>query len=191
MGEYAKINGNEVKLGTCENLYYTTFQQLKPYCESGEVDEIYIKGKFRFRFSFPDEKIEIGNHEDFDRGVLFKVPKSYKIEISHQMQFHRVNNKAGDLGFYLPCIQESAFPVKKFDWDETSLFTIFEITQQKPVYINGTFELQSVVRCPYCGSMAHLSEEEIQELMKFANEMPKATNDFQKQLIEIAMQGYK
>ena len=58
MGEYIRKGNNEIKLGTCESLYYMTIPQfLKDWnqFDSTKYDFINPKYGFRFRFPFPDE----------------------------------------------------------------------------------------------------------------------------------------
>ena len=65
MGEYAQYNGSDIKLGTCENMYYLRADQrhlVSGYRFALDVD--------RFRFPFPDEDdIEPGAFADHSRGV--------------------------------------------------------------------------------------------------------------------------
>jgi len=58
MGEYINKGGNEYKIGTCENLYYTTFQEFTRLMKTGELGpeaKEFVNGEFRFRFAFSDE----------------------------------------------------------------------------------------------------------------------------------------
>ena len=57
MGEYAKHKGEEIKIGTCENMYYLRFDQRhKVKALPGNVDpngaDAYA---LRFRFPWPNE----------------------------------------------------------------------------------------------------------------------------------------
>jgi hypothetical protein len=56
MGEYAKYSGREVKIGTCEDMYYLRYDQ-RHLVErvSGSVDVISLAHVLRFRFPWPDE----------------------------------------------------------------------------------------------------------------------------------------
>jgi len=60
MGEYIRKGQQEVKLGTCESLYYMAIPQfLKSWNSFGAAKHHYINPKngYRFRFPFPDEYI--------------------------------------------------------------------------------------------------------------------------------------
>lgn len=111
MGEYIKYQGSHVKLGTCESLYYSTYQQFISALKDGQLFHLanndypanYARpdSGYRFRFPFPDEKgIPIGRYSDFDRGVevvmeanLFPEYKKgsdlFKMEILQQKLAHR------------------------------------------------------------------------------------------------------
>lgn len=73
MGEYARIRGTrtEVKIGTCENLYYLRADQADQVAAvSGSVDPVKDRFELRFRFPFPDEDhIAPGGFGDYLRGV--------------------------------------------------------------------------------------------------------------------------
>jgi len=68
MGEHARYQGQTIKIGTCENMYYLRAEQ------RAEVEDYDfppdVLGVIRFRFPFPDEdEIEPGHFEDYGRGV--------------------------------------------------------------------------------------------------------------------------
>jgi hypothetical protein len=81
MGEVVKYRGTRVSIGTCELLYYTSFQKFHDCLEKGLLafaegnlpPEKYIDPKigFFFRFPFPDEdKLPFGHiNGAFDRGI--------------------------------------------------------------------------------------------------------------------------
>lgn len=74
MGEYAtrKSDGQNVKIGTCENMYYLRADQvelIRP--ESGNVSPLRDWKEIRFRFPWPDEdSVAPGDFEGFDRKML-------------------------------------------------------------------------------------------------------------------------
>ena len=75
MGEYAMFQGEQIKMGTCEQMYYLRADQahlVKPL--EGNVDPIKDAGEIRFRFPFPDEDhVPPGEFNDYDRTVVLDV----------------------------------------------------------------------------------------------------------------------
>lgn len=72
MGEYARYNGESIKIGTCEDMYYLRADQaLSVSAEDGSVDPLgEYAGPIRFRFPFPDEDdVEPGAFDRYDRGI--------------------------------------------------------------------------------------------------------------------------
>ena len=56
MGEYATLNGERIKIGTCEDMLYLRADQAALVVpEPGNVDPVEDRLKLRFRFPFPDE----------------------------------------------------------------------------------------------------------------------------------------
>ena len=89
MGEYAKFNGQEIKIGTCENMYYLRFtQRARVERLSGNVDPVKDAPALRFRFPWPDEdRCEPGAFDgDFGRAVC--IPgATCKPQDHHNVQF--------------------------------------------------------------------------------------------------------
>lgn len=193
MGEYVK----NPKLGTCENLYYTTYPELKRRVNSGFPAQEYLdpKNGFRYRFPFPDESHQnlFGNYHEYSRGVLFTVPKTLNIELDHDRTFFRsdMNPNLKELrpfGFYIPCPQKGEDIPHIFDWEHIKDVHMFEIVQQKQ--IEGI--LQVVVRCPYCGSLCRLSLQEMTEVINYVRDSPEHHfSKLQREIIEIAFNGYQ
>lgn len=115
MGEYVKYGGEIIKIGTCENLYYTTYSKYCAALKSNRLSEVggslspelYAKpdSGFCFRFPFPDEdKLPFGvNRNNFNRGVPVKLDSAvveppeqcyvkdgiFEMEIVQQKLVHR------------------------------------------------------------------------------------------------------
>lgn len=75
MGEYARFNGTDIKIGTCENMYYLRFEdryKVRPI--AGNVNPARVTG-LRWRLPFPDEDhCQPGSHKEYNRGLrLYKV----------------------------------------------------------------------------------------------------------------------
>lgn len=65
MGEYAarKSDGVEVKIGTCESMYYLRFE------DQDKVVYNFFEDGTRYRLPFPDEdSVAVGDYRDHDRG---------------------------------------------------------------------------------------------------------------------------
>ena len=73
MGEYATSQGEQVEIGSCEDLYYLRYdQRLKVVQCPNSLDpaDPEILGHLRFRFPWPDEDhVEPGAFEDFNRAL--------------------------------------------------------------------------------------------------------------------------
>ena len=89
MGEYVNYLGSSMKIGTCENLYYTTFGKFRAAFRNGVLsqdagslrpaDYLTPDSGFRFRFPFPDEDC-VGlpvfqTLKDFERGLLITIDR--------------------------------------------------------------------------------------------------------------------
>ena len=171
MGEYINYQGREIKLGTCEDLYYTRLDQLKEARFSmskmeGNLDVLeYLNPKngFRYRFPFPDEdEIPIGAFTDFEKGLVIQLqPEDFSLaEFDHHDKWHSNSPKGGgyNVNVSMPCPQSKEFSECKhspIDW------RIVEIRQQKQ--IDG--EIWTVIACPYCGALSRLPYEDAQKLI--------------------------
>ena len=164
MGEYIKYKRQEIKLGTCESLYYTTYADLEKALENAwpeERKEIapYMDEKegYLFRFPFADETPDFGGYDNCDRVFRVVIPRIFDtikdVEYIHETIFTRKDDVPGfSYGFKSPC-PASTSDLKIFDWGcHIRENLIFEIIHQKRV--NG--HLETVVRCPFCGACSRL-----------------------------------
>lgn len=88
MGEYVKYKGSPVKIGTCENLYYVSFDKYNDALQKGAIAHLagngfpsdYVNPDYgsRFRFPFPDEtNLPFGRIiEPFDRGIPVRIDQN-------------------------------------------------------------------------------------------------------------------
>lgn len=76
MGEYATFNDYQIKIGTCEDMYYLRFdQRALVRAERGSVDPVADAEHLRFRFPWPDEDgIEPGSGKFYDNGFHRSLP---------------------------------------------------------------------------------------------------------------------
>ena len=112
MGEYASYKGNEIKIGTCENLYYLRADQVRRL-DDPTVVTAYLDA-YRFRFPFPDEDSnepgEIG-HRAHDRGVAVHGDVAQVLARLDPEQHFSVQ-LTSPLGYVLsiPCPESSGTP---------------------------------------------------------------------------------
>ncbi|MFT0240605.1 hypothetical protein ACMSE1_26745 [Bacteroides thetaiotaomicron] len=112
------IKYGSVGLGCCENLYYTTYDQLKKELpratyQPGNLqpaDYLNPKYPFRYRFPFPDENHEelFGSYEDFERGFQIAIPRYLfnegELSIGHSNFYIRHEHTSGySFGMNFPC----------------------------------------------------------------------------------------
>ena len=159
MGEYARFNGREVKIGTCESMYYLRADQrhmvrhIPGNVNPNSKDALSI----RFRFPFPDEDaIQPGEFDNYDRGIV--VPgMSVPDGVDHgNVQFH---NNHGYL-VSLPC------PEGKSNHGLTihrNGFNGAVLLKQQKLLADG--RLVPVCACGGCGSLWRMEDEaEIRDL---------------------------
>lgn len=106
MGEYAKIKGTgaNVKIGTCEDMYYLRADQAhRVWPQHGNVDPIKDAGEIRFRFPWPDEdRTEPGEFADPFRSMALSIPAPVSFNHS-SIQFTRNYPHQGGMNVSLPC----------------------------------------------------------------------------------------
>ena len=160
MGEYAKYNGQEIKIGTCEDMYYLRFQQrheVETLPNSVDLSDSAVLKELRFRFPFPEEdRIEPGAFESHEKSA--RVPDSFHPgDIEHRsVQFSARNGYLVSL----PCPESEegkSFPHKIH---KNGHGGSVHLVAQKLV---GS-ELWAVCRCGGCGSMWRLPKEDGIEL---------------------------
>jgi hypothetical protein len=83
MGEYAMLGSAEIKIGTCENMYYLRAGQAHQVrALPDNVDPVRDRDKgIRFRFPFPDEDdVAPGAFDSYERGAPLYLPVPTDIE---------------------------------------------------------------------------------------------------------------
>ncbi len=164
MGEYLIHKGTEIKIGTCENLYYARYQDIADHL--GELKkgmdgtpEEYIKesAQSRFRFPFPDEdSTGIGNYEEHDRGILFELP----LEFMHQIEHRKISTQITTVnGCYKETVQvlcpadktkENKFVnIKSWNRPDGGYPVIPVYLKQQKIY-DG--RLLVICECAWCGT---------------------------------------
>lgn len=173
MGEYLKVNGVEIKIGICEDLYYIRFDDLKRAYWTGQVQSVpgngsgadYLdeKNGFRYRFPFPEEDgLRPGGYADYNAARIVGVsPKwLHGLNVAHDDIVTHVS--AGAMGH---AGQGSGYGVNlahkcpgAADFVRTCSAAPgrlpVAIMQQKQV--DG--QLWTVCACSYCGSKFRLDK---------------------------------
>ena len=110
MGEYARHKGEEIKIGTCEDMYYLRYDQralVEPL--AGSCDPVRYAGVLRFRFPFPDEDHVAPGGEEFSANYYHRsvpVDGFAAQDVEHySVQF------AASAGYLvsLPCPESAAY----------------------------------------------------------------------------------
>ena len=169
MGEYAKrkSDGLEVKIGTCENMYYLRYDR------RNEVDYDFGNYKWNWRIPTPDEDdvrdgefgglLVDGKYIPHRLGLIYDIPEDVQNEIASYeglMQIH--DNKCGLLA-NIPCYHGIKLPEGtdkiKFHWNGKSDCIYLAFLQ------NGEKELLVGTQCKMCRKMLIWSFSEICPLM--------------------------
>lgn len=172
MGEHINIKGQSVKLGTCEDLYYATYDQVRAAAsiatqQPGNAEpRDYLKPNiWRYRFPFPDEDgTAIGTRSNYDRGYLLKASHEFVRGFADHGDASVITPSPIYTRLQFPCPFTSAGVHAGVKVDQATV----ELIQQKLIINDeGNKQLWAVVRCPYCGTTVRLGEEEATTLAAF------------------------
>lgn len=206
MGEMIGSKENRIKLGTCEDLYYTTFQDLNNSSYKKSETEVYLKNDSgcRFRFPFPDEsEVEIGEYEDYSRGFLITIPSDIGVDISHGDIYQHVGFLKGDsiqsdsVSIKLPCPFGKKYEAFDYNMSSKEGKLSFNISQQKRTSYLGSEMLVTIVECPYCGSKSQLDLYEVMLIINYFNAKSEISEENKKyfsetlEVLNIALLGYR
>ena len=110
MGEYANYNGGQVKIGTCEDMYYLRADQrfdVQKLDNSLDPANPQLHGVLRFRFPFPDEDFTPpGHYADAFRSLPVPGMEAPEGVEHHMVQFQA---RAGYLTS-MPCPESGNLP---------------------------------------------------------------------------------
>lgn len=165
MGEYAKYNGQDIKIGTCENMYYLRWDQRhKVQALSGSVNPVTDVGLF-FRVPLKEEdNIEPGNFEPFVGMRMYRKvetpgtqPDSYEdfepndLEPGHLQMSH-------NCGYLMsvPCYHGAKLP-EGVAWNGKSWFLELRFIKRTET------GFKPVVGCRHCGRMWSYDLEDVQD----------------------------
>lgn len=162
MGEYAirKSDRLEVKIGTCENMYYMTFDdrdELTYIPNSVNLDKDRDCNGLRFRVPFLDEvEVPVGEYADFRRaeplisraehfGLIFEMNDAADdpgtIHLEHESTGFR---------FSLPCFHGEK-PMQLTGLNKDTAARKYGLSFVKAIWTGDRLELCPVVRCEHCG----------------------------------------
>lgn len=202
MGEYIKLKGQSVKLGTNEDLYYATYDQVFGAVNLGHAEKLagnlpppdYLAAAhgWRYRFPFQDEdNVAIGTHHNYDRGVLLPVTEDFATNFEHEIcsvaraltPLYGDPEKREKLRVTLPCPFSAtgiAAGIKAAPY--------VEIVRQKLNPREGApgFHLWTVARCPYCGMMWRIDQATAETLCALQNR----SDEFVSQICDRILAGY-
>ena len=159
MGEYAMYAGEEIKIGTCESMYYLRADQAHRVTPlEGNVHPIGGRDGIRFRFPWPDEDgTAPGAFEDPFRGHRLHAVRSPESVPHYTVQFKAANGylvslpcpEQSDSGTLTTAAGESAYRVGRNGYGGAT-----ELVQQR--WYSG--RLVAVLKCKGCGAMWRLPE---------------------------------
>lgn len=150
MGEYAirKSDGERIKIGTCEQMYYLRADQVdKIMAESGSVNPASRKHaeSIRFRFPFPQEDgIKPGDFNDYDFGLGL-----YGIEPPTDIDHYSVHFSNNGLMLSIPCPRSKEGKESKLKVGYNGYSGPVHIHSQRLV---GD-QLVLILRCGDCGAL--------------------------------------
>ncbi|MFH1111011.1 MAG: hypothetical protein V1790_17700 [Planctomycetota bacterium] len=166
MGEYAirKSDQTEIKIGTCESMYYLRYEDranVEPL--TGNVDPLRDAERLRFRLPFPDEDgVPPGQYTPYNRGVRLtrkrgEGQREYWEDFADETTVEnpgivQLHHESGLL-LNVPCYHGHKLPdvtdsMKAF-WNGKS--HSLELSQLRPVGVNGDTQVWPIVRCRHCG----------------------------------------
>jgi hypothetical protein len=189
MGEYAKYDGRQIKIGTCEDMYYLRWDQrnsVQPESGSLRPNDPAVLKVIRFRFPWPDEDDnKPGDFDDFERSIPvdgLKIPAEVE---HHSIQFTANYPKCGLLAS-LPCPQgPGPHPVQthKNGWAG-------DVRLVQQAFRAG--KLVSIFKCGGCGSVFRI--EDVEQLAGMLTELrarsKRENSDFWAKVADRVEVGY-
>lgn len=182
MGEYArrKRDGAQIKIGTCESMYYARYEQLGDFSYSYSTDNLL------WRIPTPDEDgIEVGdfNYELIpNNGIIpnmlaIDTTKISKEDCEDMQKVGTMQLTNEDMGLLVNVRCPHGLPLKDKDdnWgvqrkDDDFLVSYGHNGLKNPLYLaflkNTSNELRVGIRCRCCGSMWALSFKDVEPMVK-------------------------
>lgn len=171
MGEYAKLNNERIKIGTCEAMYYLRFDdRFKVTPEPDSLNPHNAKNLF-WRLPYPDEDmVKPGCYKDFDRGILLYRAVDKEIEpFEEDFPDTGIVQAKHDCGLLInaTCYHGQKLPdgngdLKPF-WNGRARYW-FELIHLKNSEKHG---IMPVIRCRYCRRMWSYTPDEWPRILEF------------------------
>ncbi|MHB8330763.1 MAG: hypothetical protein ACYDDA_13715 [Acidiferrobacteraceae bacterium] len=162
MGEYAMYGGQQIKIGTCEQMYYLRADQAHKVAPlPGNVDPVAQREHIRFRFPFPDEDhVEPGAFENYER-TQWLHGMTPPVEIEHYSIQFQGHAAAGTMLLSVPCPMGPGCDVLKVG--RNGYMGDVGIHSQRCL---GSFRML-VCRCGGCGALYRVPT--LDEAMPYVN----------------------
>ena len=176
MGEYAKrkIDGVDVKIGTCKSMYYCRYEQRK------EVVYPYDTDNFYWRIPTPDEDGTLPG--DYNYSLLREdgyIPWKLRIDtskfsnddIADMQQTGTIQLKESRMGLLINIRCPHGLPMEQFKQNtEGAVISMGYSGHQDTLYLKGLKnepnELKVLVECSACGSMWSFSFNDIEPMIE-------------------------
>ena len=168
MGEYAirKVDGREIKIGTCENMYYLRFEDRGDVTKlQGNVDPVVDAKLLRFRVPFPDEDLILPGDYPHVRALTLEM-KGHKLPLQENeapVGRMQVVHKSGLL-LSIPCHHGEMLPdlgpVATAAWNGRDTNS-YELKAVAP----GDGRIFLIVGCRWCSEEFSLTLEQIEPLL--------------------------
>lgn len=153
MGEYAFYNNSEIKIGTCEQMYYLRADQvsrIQPAPNSVNPRLLQHAESIRFRFPFPQEDaIQPGNFDDYDKGLAVWGLEPHADVEHNSLQFTRNYPTSGGILLSTPCPESVEGKASGLKFAYNGYSGKVEIHSQRLQHE----QLCLVLRCGSCGAM--------------------------------------
>ena len=171
MGEYAKFNGQQIKIGTCEAMYYLRYEdrhRVQP--QPGNINPGIDKDLW-FRPPFPDEDhLKPGEYLDPFRGQpLYKSTEKGHVHFTEKFEEHGNIQLHSDCGMHVnaKCFHGAKLPQSSEDmqpfWNGKA-GVWFELVHIKNSAVYG---LIPIIRCKHCDSKWSFTPDEWPRILEY------------------------
>jgi len=200
MGEYVKFCGIETKIGTCEDLYYTSFPKLfqNRYRLSGlsgnlqPLEYLDPKYRWRYRFPFPDEdSLEFGKIvEPFNRNIIVGMPRNFVKDIEHYQIYHSANcQHTYNVNIIIPCPASEEFNNGPFKTSSPDGLSIVPACIAQQGIRNDV--LKTICFCGYCGVHFTLDQSDAESICEQLLDQYRHATQWAETIKERILFGYK